>query len=168
MKLRNLSKMLIALTAAALPALALGQMDDSINSDAHIVSQREVEAEVIRISPRDRTITVKGEARGETRQFTVPENTVIMVNGREARLRDLRKGDNIKMSFVRRQNNVVVEQIRMPDPAVSLEERRAEPDNMVAQATPAVLPSTASLNPTLLAIGLICFVFAGFVRVIRT
>lgn len=147
------------------PPTAMAQTDDSILSDTHIVSQRSVEAEVIRVKPSARTITVKGEQRGQTRQFIVPEGARITVNGEEARLRDIRRGDNIKLNFTKRADRVVVEQIRMPDAVVSLEERRAAP--IMAGAAPAVLPSTASFMPAILAFGLLSLVGAGLVRRLR-
>lgn len=141
---------------------AFAQTADSILSDTHIVSQSFVEAEVIRVKPIARTITVKGEKRGETRQFNVPEGARISVNGQQARLRDLRRGDNIRVSFVKRDAGVVVEQIRMPDAPVTLTQRRANP--VVAEATPAMLPSTASFLPIILVLGLFSLAGAALVR----
>ena len=161
-----------AISTAAILALcalqsttASAQTDDSILSDSHIIEQDSVEAEVIRVKPKARTITVKGEKRGETRQFSVPENVRISVNGREARLRDIRRGDNILVTFAKRSQNVIVEQIRMPDSAVSLAKRRANP--IVAQATPAVLPSTASFLPAVLLFGLVSLGGAAIMRRLR-
>lgn len=149
------------------PSIAEAQTNDSILSDTHIVSQRYVEAEVIRVRSSDRTITVKGETRGQTRQFTVPEGARISVDGENARLRDLRRGDKIRLSFVRRDSNVVVDQIRMPQSSVSLAQRRAEAPPVVAEAKPSVLPSTASPLPAVLLVGLVLLASAALVRRIR-
>ena len=148
------------------PTIVIAQMDDSILSDSHIIKQSFVEAEVIRVKSIERTITVKGEKRGETRQFSVPENVRISVNGKQARLRDIRRGDNILVTFAQQSQNVVVDQIRMPDSAVTLEDRRASP--IVAQATPAVLPSTASFLPVVLLFGLVSLGGAAIMRRLRT
>ena len=161
-----------AITAAAIlsmcalqPTTASAQTDDSILSDSHITKQDFVEAEVIRVKPKTRTITVKGEKLGETRQFSVPENVRISVNGQQARLRDIRRGDSVLVTFAKRSQNVIVEQIRMPDSAVSLAKRRANP--IVAQATPAVLPSTASFLPAVFLFGLVSLAAAAITRRLR-
>ncbi|MBT8102456.1 MAG: hypothetical protein KJO95_05765 [Gammaproteobacteria bacterium] len=146
------------------PAATLAQSDDSILSDAHIVNQEFVTAEIIRVKPLARTITVKGDQRGQTRQFTVPANARVTVEGKEARLRDLRRGDKIMIRFTQSPDQVVVTQIRMPDPVVSLQKRRAEP---VAEAQPATLPSTASSLPAILLLGLISLGGAGLLRRLR-
>ena len=141
---------------------AFAQTNDSILSDTHIVGQNFVEAKVMRVNTTTRTITVKGENRGETRQFSVPEGVLISVNGKQARLRDMRRGDNVRINFVKRDNRVVVEQIRMPDAPVTLAQRRANP--VVAEATPVMLPSTASFLPITLVLGLFSLAGAALVR----
>ena len=155
----------IVAMCALLPTSVSAQTDDSILSDSHIIQQDFVEAEVIRVKPKARTITVKGEKRGETRQFSVPENVRISVNGREARLRDIRRGDNILVTFAKRSQNVIVDRIRLPDSAVTLAERRANP--IIAQATPAVLPSTASFLPAVFLFGLVSLAAAAITRRLR-
>ena len=162
----------IAITTSALlaicglqPTTVFAQTDDSILSDAHITKQDYVEAEVIYVKPKSRTITVKGEKRGETRQFSVPENVRISVNGQQARLRDIRRGDSVLVTFAKRSQKIIVNQIRMPDSAVTLAERRANP--IVAQATPAVLPSTASFLPAVLLFGLVSLGGAATIRRLR-
>lgn len=147
------------------PATALAQADDSLLSDSHIVAQDSIEAEVIRVRPIERTITVKGEKRGQTRQFSVPEGARVSVNGKQARLRDLRRGDMILIKFAQQPDQVVVEQIRMPDAPVTLAERRAQP--VPAEATPAVLPSTASFMPAVFLAGLIALAGAALMRRLR-
>ena len=165
--MKNLAIKTAAILAigALQPTIVLAQMDDSILSDSHITKQSFVEAEVIRVKPIERTITVKGEKRGETRQFSVPKNVRISVNGKQADLSDLRRGDNIRVTFAQQSQNVVVDQIRMPDSAITLEDRRASP--IVAQATPVVLPSTASFLPAVLLFGLVSLGGAAIMRRLR-
>ena len=153
------------LLCAMQATVAQAQTDDSILSDSHIVRQDFVEAEIIRVSSRDRTITVKGEKRGQTRQFTIPEGVRISLNGNDARLKDLRRGDNIMVKFVQSPNKVVVDQIRVPSAPVTLAQRRANP--VVAEARPATLPSTASYLPAILLLGLISLGGASLMRRLR-
>lgn len=155
----------LLLFCAAQPMAVHAQTDDSVLSDSHIVSQDFVQAEIIRVRPIERTITVKGEKRGQTRQFTVPEGVRVTLNGKEARLRDLRRGDNITVKFAQRRDQVVVEQIRVPSSPVSLAQRRANP--IVAEAQPATLPSTASFLPAILLLGLISLGGASLMRRLR-
>ncbi len=145
----------------AAPSTAFAQAGDSILSDAHIVSQDFVEAEVLFVTPKTRSVTVKGEQRGQTRQFAVPEGVRVTVNGKEARLVDLRRGDNIMIKFAQRADQVVVDRIRVPASPVTLVKRRANP---VVEAQPTVLPSTASLLPAFLLIGLVSFAGASLIR----
>ena len=153
------------LLCAMQATVAHAQTDDSILSDSHIVRQDFVEAEVIRVKPRERTITVKGEMRGQTRQFTVPEGVRITLNGKEARLQDVRRGDKVMVKFAQNPDQVVVDQIRVPDSAVTLAQRRANP--VVAEAQPATLPSTASYLPAILLLGLISLGGASLIRRLR-
>lgn len=153
------------LLCAMQATIAHAQTDDSILSDSHIVNQDFVEAEILRVSPRERTITVKGEKRGQTRQFTVPEGVRISLNGKEARLKDLRRGDNVMVRFAQSPDKVVVDQIRVPNSPVTLVQRRANP--VVAEAQPALLPSTASFLPAILLLGLISLGGASLMRRLR-
>lgn len=148
------------------PDAAVAQADDSILSDSYITQQSFVEAEVISVNLAKRTVTVKGEKRGETRKFVVPENTRIRIDGERARLRDLRLGDNIMLTFVNREEQVTVAEIRMPDPDVPLEARREEPQT-VAQVLPAMLPKTASFWPIVLIGGVLALFTAAAVRRMR-
>lgn len=83
---------IVLLATLSLSVSAFAQVSDSIQDDQYVMSQDFVAAEILRVSTRNRTITVKGEAKGQTRQFTIPKNARITFNGEEARLRDLRKG----------------------------------------------------------------------------
>ena len=148
-----------------LPALAQAQHDDSILVDGYIISQEFIEAEVVRVSPQERKLTVRGEKRGQTRQFTVPEGTRITVRGREARLRDVRRGDMVLLAMKPQTDEIVISRVQIPETPVSLETRRANP--IVAQVTPSVLPKTASAWPTVLAAGLLALFGAGALRTLR-
>lgn len=145
----------------AAPLTAFAQTGDSILSDAHIVSQDFIEAEVLFVTPKTRSVTVKGEKRGQTRQFAVPEGVPVTVNGKQARLVDLRRGDTIMIRFVQGADQVVVDRIRVPESPVTLVQRRANP---VVEAQPATLPSTASILPAVFLVGLAALAGASLIR----
>jgi len=155
----------IAATVSVAPMLALAQADDSILVDEYIVSQEFIEATVVRVRPHARTITVRGEKRGQTRQFTVPEGTRISVNGRDARLRDIRVGDSVLLAMTPTSDKVVISRLRVPNTPQTLEQRRANP---IVQDLPAQLPKTASPWPSTLAVGLLALLAAGFLRLRRS
>lgn len=158
---------LVSLTIAilAFPMFALAQQDDSILVDEYIISQEFVEAEVLKVNSQKRTLTVRGANRGQTREFSVPEGTRVTVNGRDARLRDIRRGDNVLLVMAPRAEEVVISRVRVPESPTSVEQRQADP--VVAQATPSVLPKTASHWPTVLITGLMAFFGAGMLRAQR-
>ena len=155
----------IALATLTVPTIALAQDRDSILVDEYIISQEFVEAEVIKVLPGARTITVRGEKRGQTRTFTVPEGTKISVNGRDARLRDIQKGDTVLLAMKPTADKVVVAQLRVPNTTRTLEQRRAEAP--VAEAIPAALPKTASNINWAILFGMMSLLAAAAVRVIR-
>ena len=152
---------IVLLATLSLSVSAFAQVSDSIQDDQYVMSQDFVAAEILRVSTRNRTITVKGEAKGQTRQFTIPKNARITFNGEEARLRDLRKGDIIfvAMKPVMSKNEIV--QIKVPSSPVTLVERRADPAPVMQEALPVVLPKTGSPLPLVLLLGLISLL-AGF------
>jgi len=152
----------MAIAAFFLTANVHAQDEDSILVDGYITSQDFVEATVVRVRSNARTLTVKGQKRGETRQFTVPEGTRISVNGRDARLRDIRRGDNVMIAMRPRQDDVVVVQLRVPESDQTLEERRAEP--VAAEVMPTTLPKTASPWPSVLVVGMLALFGAGMLR----
>ena len=140
---------------------SFAQVANSILDDNYVISQDFVAAEILRVSVRNRTITVKGENKGQTRQFTIPENARISFNGNEARLRDLRKGDTIFLAMkpVMSKNEIV--QIKVPSSPVTLVERRADPAPVMQEVLPVVLPKTASPLPLVILLGLFSLI-AGF------
>ena len=144
-----------------LPALA--QTDVSILSDDYIVSQEFVEAKVVRVRTIARTITVRGENKGQTRTFSVPRGTRVSVNGRDARLSDIRPGDSLMLVMQPQASEVVVASIRVPQATTTIEQRRAEP----VEEAPVMLPKTASKLPLVLVIGLFALVGAGMMRLRR-
>lgn len=162
-----MKKTLVSLTIAifALPILALAQQDDSILVDKHIISQEVVEAEVLRVNLKKQTLTVRGATRGETREFPVPAGTRITVNGRDAKLRDIRRGDNVLLAMEPQAEEVVIARLQVPKSPTTVEERRATP--VVAQATPTMLPKTASNLPAVLLIGFMAIFGAGLLRAKR-
>ncbi len=150
----------------AVPSLASAQNDDSILIDEYIITQEYIDAEVIKVSPSARTITVRGDKRGQTRRFSVPEGTRISVNGREARLRDIRKGDSVLLAMKPKAEDVVIAQLRVPKSDKTLEQRRANPI-VAAESTPAMLPKTASNQPMILLFGIFALLTAAGLRAAR-
>lgn len=161
----KLVSILVAAAALAFSLTAMAQSDDSILVDKYIISQEFIEAEVVRVSSQDRTITVRGAKRGQTRRFSVPEDTRITVDGKEARLRDIRRGDMVMLATKRKAEEVVVARIRVPETDKSLEQRRANP--VVAESKPAMLPKTASNQPMFLLFGLLALLAATGLRLSR-
>lgn len=150
---------LMTLFAFASPAYA--QQNSSILNDKFITSQESIEATVVRVQPRNRTITVRGKNNGDERQFVVPEGVRLTVNGKEARIRDIRRGDNIVLTMKKKEERVVVDRVRIPKAPQSLAERRASP---VYEAVPAMLPKTASSMPALILLGVFSLIGAAVVR----
>ena len=173
--LRSLT--LVAALACLAPSVTLAQQDDSILVDSFITTQEFVDAEVTRVNPASRTITVRGATRGQTRTFSVPEDTRISVNGRNARLRDIRRGDEVRLAVRPRRNEVVIERIQVPDTSISLETRQATPVGqdpaaqqttpLVAEVRPTVLPKTASTLPLVLVLGIVALLSASILRTRR-
>ena len=155
-----------AATILTVPLVAIAQEDDGILVDEYIISQEFVEAEVVEIKPIARTITVRGKNRGQTRQFNVPQGTRISVNGRQARLRDIRKGDSVMVAMTPKAAEVVVAQLRVPRSDRTLEQRRANPI-VAADARPAMLPKTASNQPAILLFGMFALLAAAGLRFAR-
>lgn len=173
--LRSLT--LVAALACLAPSLSFAQQDDSILVDAFITTQEFVEAEVTRVNVGSRTITVRGAAQGQTRTFSVPDDTRISVNGRNARLRDIRRGDEVRLALRPRTNEVVIERIQVPDTSITLETRQATPIGqepaaqqsvaVVAEVRPTVLPKTASTLPLALVLGMVALLSASILRIRR-
>lgn len=143
----------------------LAQEGDSILVDEYVTSQDFVEAVVTRVRPQARTITVRGENRGMTRTFSVPDGTRISVNGRDARLRDIRTGDSVRIAMKPRADEVVVATLQVPETTRTLEQRRSEP--VAAESTATMLPNTASNQHLFLLFGLIATLVAGSLRLVR-
>ena len=151
----------VALIGFANPTYA--QMDDSILVDDYIISQDFIQAEIIRVNPIERSITVRGEKRGDSRKFYIPEEAMITVRGRQARMRDLRAGDIILLAMKPKAEGVAVVRIKAPEVTETLESRRAAPvaAPVVNEVMPRVLPKTASNLPFILLIGIISLLGGG-------
>ena len=168
---------LAAALACLAPSLSFAQQGDSILVDAFITTQEYVDAEVTRVNPGSRTITVRGAAQGQTRTFSVPEGTRISVNGRNARLRDIRRGDEVRLAVRPSSNEVVIERIQVPNTGITLETRQATPIGQdpatqqvaaaVAEVRPTVLPKTASTLPLVLVLGMVALLSASLLRARR-
>lgn len=143
----------IIVLAIAIPAVA--QQIDSAPSSTKVISQEFVEADIVQVNRAKRTITVKVEPHGEKRQYKVSEGAKITIKGKEARLRHLRPGDNIRISFAEREETVLVSRIRLPNTDFPLSVRRVAAEPSDRQSTPAMLPKTASVFPAMLILGLL-------------
>ena len=157
---------LVVAAALAFSLTAMAQSSDSILNDEYTLTQKFIEAEVVRVSPLARTITLRGEKRGETRMFPVPEGTRISVNGREARLRDIRKGDSVLLAMKPTGQQATIARLSVPKTDKTLEQRRANPI-VAAEIKPAVLPKTASNQPLILLFGLFALFTAAGIRAVR-
>lgn len=153
----------IATTMATLLTLSSGvyAQDDSILEDSYITTQAFVKAEVMRIKKAERIVVVKGANQGKVREFYVPENTLITIRDKEAKFKDIRRGDEILISMVPKQTKVQIAQIRVPQTMVSLEDRQANP---VDENLPAVLPQTATAWYSILGVGFMSMFLATFIR----
>ena len=159
-------KVTLAISGLLLSMAVSAQVKETILSDSYVTSQEFVEAEVLRVQPKSRTITVKGVKNGDTRQFSVAEGTRITIQGKPAMLRDVRRGDKVLLAMTPQSDKVVISRVRIPETAKSVETRRAEP--VVVEVAPTVLPKTASAWPTVLVVGLLCLGVASFSRKLRT
>lgn len=165
---------LLAVLSCVAPALSIAQQNDSILVDDFITAREYVDAGVLRVNPGERTITVRGDVQGETRTFNVPEGSRISVNGQDARLRDIRRDDQVRLTIRPRNEEIVIERIRVPNTNIALEARRATPavqltptpesTPIVAEVLPLVLPKTASLLPSILMTGFFALLFALMLR----
>lgn len=164
--MKSLSVLASVAIIFAIPSFTSAQVDDSILADDYIITQEFIEAKVVNIKPVSRTITVRGEKRGETRQFSIPKGTRISINGREARLLDIRKGDTVLLAMTPSAEEVVIAQLRVPKTDRTIEERRANP-TVVTESTPAMLPKTASNLPTILLLGVLALFAAAGLRAAR-
>lgn len=155
----------IIVLAIAIPAVA--QQIDSAPSSTKVISQEFVEADIVQVNRAKRTITVKVEPHGEKRQYKVSEGAKITIKGKEARLRHLRPGDNIRISFAEREEKVLVSRIRLPNTDFPLSVRRVAAEPSDRQPTLAMLPKTASVFPAMLILGLLSIAGAIAARKVR-
>ena len=58
-----------------------------------------VTGQIVSVSTVDRTMTIKGNVRGQDNVYQVPETMKIIKNGREVRLRALTAGDLIEAKY---------------------------------------------------------------------
>lgn len=158
--------MIIAATTTMLltsPMSVLAQ-DNSILEDSYIITQEFVEAEVMRIKKSERVLVVKGANQGKIREFYVPDGAVITIKGKDAKFKDIRRGDQLMVSMVPMQTKVQVARIAIPSTDMSLEDREANP---VDEALPAVLPQTASAWYAILGLGIVAMFAGTFMRKAR-
>ena len=119
---------------------------------------------------RDRTITVRGDQSGQRFSYAIPQNTRLTVGGEQARLGNLRRGDNVTLRFRTEAQERQVARVRVPQPATPLAQRpiQAPPAGVAAQAQPRQLPRTASAMPLLGLLGFLSLISAGTMRILRS
>ena len=110
----------------------------------------------------NRTITVLGDQSGQRFTYSVPEGTRLTFGGENARIRDLRRGDNITLRFKSEGEERQVARVRVPQPAAPLAARRTQ--SVAAEVRPATLPKTASSMPMILVVGMFALFGAGLLR----
>jgi LPXTG-motif cell wall-anchored protein len=147
----------------AIPAFSQDAMNETILDDEFIITQEFIEAEIVRVRPNARTLTVRGSRHGKTREFKVPETTRITVKGREARLRDLRAGDMIVIAMKPEVDEIVISRVQLRNPTEPLASRQAA-NPPIGEKMPAQLPKTASNLPAILSLGFLAMLGAGLLR----
>jgi LPXTG-motif cell wall-anchored protein len=132
-----------------------------------------VTGQIVSVSTVDRTMTIKGNVRGQDNVYQVPETMKIIKNGREVRLRALTAGDLIEAKYYEKDNFRVLTNLDFIDPEGS-ESNMAEATPVAIAAVeedevlPTALPKTASSLPLYGAIGFLLLALAGVLRVART
>ena len=141
------------------------QLENSILEDEYIISRDYVTAEILNMSRANRTITVRGESSGKTRKFTIPEGALITVSGKDARFKDLRKGDVVLLSMRPNISHNVISRIKVPETTVTLADRQTNPvveqRPVMNEVLPTVLPKTASKLSFILLLGVLSLLLGG-------
>ena len=114
------------------------------------------------VNSSNRTITVLGDQSGQRFTYAVPEGTRLTFGGENARMRDLKRGDNITLRFKSNGEERQVARVRVPQPAAPLAARRTQ--SVAAEVMPTTLPKTASAWPTVLSVGMLALFGAGMLR----
>ena len=138
-------------------------VEETILLDEYIISQEFIETEVLRVKPIARKLVVRGP-KGKTREFSIPEGTRITVRGKEARLRDVRRGDLVLLAMKPNADGIIISRVRIPNANSSLEDRQANP---VDQSTPDALPKTASSWYSILGLGFLALFAASLLGIRR-
>ena len=119
------------------------------------------------INSGKRTITVLGDQSGQRFTYAVPEGTRLTFGGEDARLRDLRRGDNITLRFNSKGEQRQLARARVPQPVTPLAVRRTAAEPVAQSSTPKQLPRTASLLPLFVIFGAIALLVAGSLNLSR-
>ena len=126
-----------------------------------------VTGEIQSVNSGQRTITVLGDQSGKRFTYVVPEGTKLTFGGESARLRDLRRGDNITLRFKSEGEKRQVARVRVPQPATPLAARRVAAQPVAQTAPPKQLPRTASSLPLFALLGVLSLLAAGSLRLTR-
>ena len=119
------------------------------------------------VNTRNRTLTVLGDQSGQRFTYAVPEGTRLTFGGEDARLRDLRRGDNITLRLKSAGDERQVARVRVPQPATPLTTRRVAAEPVAQTSTPKQLPRTASSLPLFILFGSIALLAAGSLNLSR-
>lgn len=128
-----------------------------------------VTGQVAAINFSERTITVVGDQSGERYSYPVPQGARITVGGEQARLGNLRRGDNVVLRFKAEGEQREVARIRVPETTTPVARRPVQttPPVAAAQQRPSALPKTASPLPFVALAGAFALLGAGALRITR-
>lgn len=130
-----------------------------------------ISGEVAAINFGTRTLTVVGDQTGERFSYSVPQSTRITIEGENARLGNLRRGDPVTLRFRSEGDQREVARVRLPVTTTPLAQRPNQAPAGVAaqtqQTQPRQLPRTAGSLPLLGLFGFLAFASAGALRFAR-
>ena len=104
-------------------SLAASDFENSILDDEYIVDKDFIEAEILEVAPDVRTVTVRGTDRNKVREFQVPKDTIITIDGEDAKLSHLRESDIVLLAIDPRVDKITITRIKVPDTNIGLDQR---------------------------------------------
>jgi len=161
------------------PGTKLSQDIHTVTTPREVTTLRTLNGKVWHVNPPNHLIVSLPE--GETREFTVPDDAVFHIDGKDRTLFDLRKGMKFSATVMRLEPlqsvtvHTVVTGQAPPRPSVAfegpmlIEERREVPTITASIEEPLKeLPKTASLLPLIGTLGFLCLGLYAGVRIVRS
>lgn len=128
-----------------------------------VVTQELIEGEVVALEPMSRTITVRKDRNGTEKQYVVPRDTVIVIEGEPSSLSDLLVGDEVSIAVEPQTKQFLVTRKKKQN----ITPRQTASAVAANETAPVMLPKTASNYPLTLAFGFCLLVLAAIMRVAR-